>query len=97
MVQALKNLQYPEDFINQIICGDCSEVMKLIPDEKIDLVVTSPPYDNLRFYNGYIFDFENIAQELLRVMAKNSVVVWVVGDKIKNGNRSLTLFPRNWV
>lgn len=92
MVQAIKTLKYPEDFINQIICGDCTEVMKQIPDDTIDLVVTSPPYDNLRFYNGYVFDFENIAQELFRVIAKNGVVVWVVGDKIKNGNRSLTSF-----
>lgn len=93
MVQATsKSLRYPEDFINQIICGDCIEVMKLIPDNTIDLVVTSPPYDELRTYKGYVFDFESIAQELFRVIAKNGVVVWVVGDKIKNGNRSLTSF-----
>uniref|UniRef100_A0A6H1ZRT0 site-specific DNA-methyltransferase (cytosine-N(4)-specific) n=1 Tax=viral metagenome TaxID=1070528 RepID=A0A6H1ZRT0_9ZZZZ len=92
MVQTVESLRYPEDFINQIICGDCIEVMKLIPDNTIDLVVTSPPYDELRTYKGYVFDFESIAQELFRVIAKNGAVVWVVGDKIKNGNRSLTSF-----
>lgn len=95
MVQTtFKNLRYPEDFSNQIICGNCSEVMKIIPDGVIDLVVTSPPYDTLRIYEGYTFDFKSIAQELLRVVAKNAVVVWVVGDRIKNGNRSLTSFKQ---
>jgi len=42
---------FPTDFINQIICGDCLDVMKQIPDESIDLIVTSPPY-NLRCTTG---------------------------------------------
>ena len=45
------NLKYPEDFINKIICGDCIEVMKQIPDNSVDLVVTSPPY-NLKNSTG---------------------------------------------
>lgn len=93
MLQAkAKSLRYPGDFMNQIICGDCAEVMKLIPENVIDLVVTSPPYDDLRIYEGYAFDFQSIAQELFRVIAKNGIVVWVVGDKIENGNQSLTSF-----
>ena len=54
--------------------GDCLELMKGIPENSIDLTVTSPPYDNLRTYNGYSFDFENIAQELYRVTKNNGVV-----------------------
>ena len=46
---------------------DCLEGLKLLDDGSIDLTVTSPPYDNLRTYNGYSFDFENIARELYRV------------------------------
>ena len=64
----------------------------MMPDECVDLVVTSPPYDDLRVYSGYSFEFESIAKELYRVMKKGGVVVWVVGDKINNGNRSLTCF-----
>lgn len=60
------------DFIE---CGDCLELMKQLPDECIDLVVTSPPYDNLRTYNGYTFDFENIAKELFRIVKKGGVCV----------------------
>ncbi|MBI1975145.1 MAG: transcriptional repressor LexA, partial [Parcubacteria group bacterium] len=77
---------------NKIICGDVVEIMKTFPPGSIDLVVTSPPYDELRTYNGYHFNFEGIAKGLFRVMKKGGVVVWVVGDKIKKGNRSLTSF-----
>ncbi len=71
---------------------DCLVGMKELPDNVIDLVVTSPPYDDLRSYNGYQFDFENIALELFRILKKQGVVVWVVGDKVKKGNKSLTSF-----
>jgi len=37
-------MKYPEDFVNKIICGDCLEVMKDIPDKSVDLVLTDPPY-----------------------------------------------------
>lgn len=87
-----ESIAYPDDFLNKIICGDCIEIMKQIPENSIDLIVTSPPYDDLRTYEGYEFDFEGIAQELFRITAQNGVVVWVVGDKIKNGNKSLTSF-----
>ena len=43
--------------LNQIICGDCVEVMKSFSDNSVDLVVTSPPYDNLRDYKGYVFNY----------------------------------------
>jgi site-specific DNA-methyltransferase (adenine-specific) len=66
--------------------------MKRMPDKFIDLVVTSPPYDNLRTYNGYSFDFESIAAELFRVVKPGGVVVWVVGDATLNGSESGTSF-----
>lgn len=53
--------------INTVIQGDCLEVMKTFEDECVDLTVTSPPYDNLRTYNGYTFNFEEIAKELFRI------------------------------
>ena len=72
--------------------GDCLEVMKEIPDGVIDLTVTSPPYDDLRTYNGYSFDFENIAKELYRITSEGGVVVWVVADATKNGSETGTSF-----
>lgn len=80
--------------LNRILVGDCVKVMKEMPDNFVDLTVTSPPYDNLRNYNGYIFDFENIAKELFRVTKKGGIVVWVVGDKVLKGDVSLTSFKQ---
>ena len=60
--------------------------------ESIDLTVTSPPYDDLRQYDGYDFDFESIAKQLFRITKRGGVVVWVVGDRTKDGNESLTSF-----
>ena len=72
--------------------GDCLELMKKIPDGSIDLVVTSPPYDNLRTYNGTLnwnFEiFSNIAKELTRVLKKGGVIVWVVGDATIKGSET---------
>ncbi len=78
--------------LNSIYNVDCVEGMKHLPDQSIDLVVTSPPYDDLRDYNGYTFDFKHVAQELFRVIKIGGIAVWVVGDKIKNGDRTLTSF-----
>jgi len=84
--------QFGQFKLNEIYCMDCVEGMKLLPANSIDLVVTSPPYDNLRDYKGYVFTYEHIAEELFRVMKKGGVVIWVVGDKIVKGNRTLTSF-----
>lgn len=77
---------------NQIICGDCVEIMRQWSDNCIDLTVTSPPYDNLRDYKGYKFDFESIAKELYRITKQGGVVVWVVGDKTVDGSETGTSF-----
>ena len=78
----------------KILQGDCVETMKKIPDNSIDLTVTSPPYDDLRTYNGYSFDFENAAKELYRITKDGGVVVWVVGDSTINGSESGTSFKQ---
>ena len=79
-------------FLNQIICGDNVEVMRQMPDKCVDLTVTSPPYDNLRTYNGFSFDFENVAKELYRITKDGGVVVWVVADATVNGSETGTSF-----
>lgn len=79
------------DIENQVHAEDCVTFMTRLPAESIDLTVTSPPYDDLRTYNGYSFPFEAIARGLHKVTKKGGVVVWVVGDKIKRG-KSLTSF-----
>lgn len=79
--------------LNTVHNMECAEGMRQhIPDESIDLVVTSPPYDGLRKYNGYSFNFEEIAQELWHVIKPGGVVVWVVGDATVKGSETGTSF-----
>jgi site-specific DNA-methyltransferase (adenine-specific) len=75
-----------------IIHGDCLDVLRGMETDSIDLTVTSPPYDNLRTYNGYTFDFEGIARELYRVTKTGGVVVWVVADATIKGSETGTSF-----
>lgn len=74
--------------------GDSAKVLENISDNSIDLIVTSPPYDNLRKYKGYSFDFEKIAKELFRVIKKGGVMVWIVSDQTINGSESGTSFKQ---
>ena len=80
-----------------LLHGDCLELMKDIPDKSVDLTITSPPYDNLRSYNGNISQwsfakFRGIAKELYRVTKQGGVVVWVVGDATVKGSETGTSF-----
>jgi len=84
-----------ENMINKFYVANSIEFMReRMNAGSIDLTVTSPPYDNLRNYKGYKFEFENMADELFRVTKKGGIVVWVVGDKIIKGNKSLTSFKQ---
>ena len=78
--------------MNQLYQGDCINIMVDMDAESVDMTLTSPPYDDLRTYIGYHFDFETIAKQLYRITKQGGVVVWVVGDKVKNGNESGTSF-----
>ena len=78
--------------LNHIYHGDCVDVMRTFPEGIIDLTVTSPPYDNLRTYKGYDFNFEKIAKELYRVTKDGGVVVWVVNDATIKGSETGTSF-----
>lgn len=78
--------------LNRIYQFNCADGMRLLPDGSIDLTVTSPPYDGLRIYNGYSFDFETIAKELFRITKEGGVVVWVVADATTKDNETGTSF-----
>ncbi|MDE0554037.1 MAG: site-specific DNA-methyltransferase [Candidatus Poribacteria bacterium] len=79
--------------INEIRHENCMDTMKAMTDEFVDLVVTSPPYDKMREYEGYMLeDFESIATELFRVVKMGGVIVWVIGDQTVKGNESGTSF-----
>jgi len=78
----------------KIYCGDNIILMNEIENNTIDLTVTSPPYDELRTYNGFSFDFENIAKELYRITKDGGIVVWVVNDGTEKGSESGTSFKQ---
>lgn len=78
--------------LNNIICGDSSIVLKEFPESSIDLVVTSPPYDGLRDYNGFSLDLHTIGEELFRIMKPGGIVAMVIQDSTKNFGKSLTSF-----
>jgi len=80
--------------INKIYNESNLETMAKMPDNFVDLTVTSPPYDNLRTYNGYCFDFENVAKELFRVTKKGGIVVWIVGDQTIDFCETLSSFKQ---
>ena len=83
--------------LNKIYNEDCLEGMKRIPDGSVDLVVTSPPYDNLRTYGhlkgGFTFEmFKPIAKELSRILKEGGVIVWNVNDETIKGSETCTSF-----
>lgn len=82
-----------EVLVNSIHNESCLVTLQRMQRNYLHLVVTSPPYDNMRTYDGNNFvEFEAIASQLYRVMKNGGVVVWVVGDQTKNGNESGTSF-----
>jgi site-specific DNA-methyltransferase (adenine-specific) len=68
--------------------------MKTLEEKSVDMVLTSPPYDNLRTYKGYTFNFEGIAKEIYRVLKDGGVCVWVVGDATIKGSETGTSFKQ---
>ena len=77
-----------------LVCSDCLDYLRKTQDSYIDFVLTSPPYDNLRSYKGYTFNFEAIADELYRVLKDGGAMVWVVGDSTVSGSETGTSFKQ---
>lgn len=87
-----------EKHLNKITCIDNVDGCKELEKNSIDLIVTSPPYDNIRTYknntsiqdkfDGFSFNFKELAIELYRIMKPGGVIVWVVGDGVIKGSES---------
>lgn len=88
----ITNVQLSKLPVDQIVCGDNLQVISQFPDNCIDLIVTSPPYDSLRLYDGYAFQFIALAKETMRILKNGGVMVWIVGDQFTEGSRNLTSF-----
>lgn len=82
-------LKHNKDNI-QLYLQDCVEWMRLLGENSVDMTLTSPPYDNIRNYNGYSFDFESTAKELYRITKSGGVVIWNVSDQTVDGSETGT-------
>lgn len=80
--------------LNKIYNENCLETMSKMPDNFWDCSITSPPYSNIRDYNGYNFEFEKIAKELYRTCKEGGILCWVINDKYENGGRNLDSFKQ---
>ena len=80
--------------LNTIVEGDVGKILSKIPENIIDLTVTSPPYDKLRDYQGYSFNFELLAKNLFRITKPGGVVVWVIGDSTVDGSETGSSFKQ---
>ena len=80
--------------LNKIYNENCLETMARMKDNFIDLTVTSPPYDKLRNYNSFVFDWKAVINELYRVTKDGGVLVWIVGDATIKGSESGTSFKQ---
>ncbi|MDI6767310.1 MAG: DNA methyltransferase [Bacteroidota bacterium] len=84
--------------INKIFCLDCVEGMEAIPDRSIDLIVTSPPYDNTRDYQGFSYDLHATGQQVFRILKNGGVAAMVIQDQTQDFGKTLTSFRTiiNW-
>ena len=79
-------------WLNTIQCMDCVEGMKKLPDNSIDLIVTSPPYDGIRKYNGFSYDLHATGKEIYRILKNGGIAAMVIQDQTKNFGKTLTSF-----
>jgi len=84
--------RYNELPLNKILCGDAVEVLKKIPSNSIDLVVTSPPYDDIRTYNGFSLNLPAVGKELNRILKDGGIAAMVIQDSTRNFGKTLTSF-----
>ena len=86
---------YFETELGKLYCENCLRILLDMPDNYVDLTITSPPYGNLRQYKDYVFNFEGIANELYRITKKGGIVVWIVGDETINGSETGMSFKQS--
>lgn len=81
--------------LNKVYCMDNVLGMSQLNDNIVDLTVTSPPYDNLRDYNKFSWNFNEVAKQLFRITKNGGIVVWVVNDETRNFCETLSSFKQS--
>lgn len=81
-----------------LLLGDNINLLRTMDDESVDMILTSPPYDDIRTYDNSLkwdFDvFKDLAKELKRVLKRGGVIIWVVNDKTEKGSETGTSFKQ---
>jgi DNA modification methylase len=90
--QSIKQEPFYECEDGLLYCADCMDILPQLPEGCVDLTVTSPPYDNLRDYKGFSFDFESIAPQIHRITTEGGICVWIVADQTIDGTETGTSF-----
>lgn len=78
--------------MDKVICGDVHVEIEKLPAQSVDMCIFSPPYDELREYNGYNFDLYKLGEQLYKVLKDGAVCVMVIQDQTIKGRKSLTSF-----
>lgn len=78
--------------VNKIFCADNIEYLKSLPENSVDMVVTSPPYDGMRDYKGFNLDLHGVGEQLFRVLKDGGIVAVVIQDSTQDGAKTLTSF-----
>ena len=66
--------------------------MKDLPDDSIDMVVTSPPYDNIRDYKGFSCDLHAVGEQVFRILKEGGICAMIIQDQTIDGHKSLTTY-----
>lgn len=80
------------EYVNNFICGDCVNIMANMPDNSVDMIVTSPPYDGIRDYKGFTLDLSAVGVQSYRVLKEGGIAVVVIQDQTKDFGKTLTSF-----
>jgi site-specific DNA-methyltransferase (adenine-specific) len=80
--------------INKVFNENNIITLSKLTENVIDMTITSPPYDGIRKYNGFVFDLDTLSKELYRTTKEGGVVVWIVNDQVVNGSETGTSFKQ---
>lgn len=78
--------------LNKNYCGDCAELLLQLPENSVDIVIGSPPYDGIRDYKGFSLNLNKIGEGIFRVLKDGGIAVMVIQDQTKNFGKTLTSF-----
>jgi len=92
-------MKYPKDFINKIICGDCLEVMKDIPDKSIDMILCDLPYGTTACKWDTIIPFEPLWEQYKRIIKDNGAIVLTASQPFtsKLVMSNVKMFKYEWI